>query len=222
MTIFKRFHRNEPAVTDARSNPDRGGGAVHAHADDATPPPAAWPEAGRLDDDVVLELIGAVIAAATPGDPATGDATAAAGGSAPARDLMQSLYEQYCRALENPHASLAADWATQMTTTRAPLPDLRADEPWGPDAVASIDTLLSGARVLDDAFGGLEPGDAPDPATTEPIPEILRLFAPPEYHAAIARRPAPLPPAFTRQEHQTLAIDSPLPTAGRTASQDTR
>nr|WP_230944638.1 TagK domain-containing protein [Burkholderia stagnalis] len=229
MTILKRFQRNEPAMTYARPSPNRTGAAVQAaRADDAAPPPPAGPEAGLLDDDAVLELIGAVIAAealaAAPGDAATGDAAAAAGGCAPApaRDLMESLYEQYCSALENPHASLAADWATQMTPTRAPLPDLRADVEWGADAAESIDTLLSGARVLDDAFGGLEAGDAPDPAAMEPTPEILRLFAPPEYHAAVARRPAPLPPAFTRQEHQMLAIDSPLPTAGRIASEDTR
>ncbi|MET5115300.1 TagK domain-containing protein, partial [Burkholderia pseudomallei] len=50
-----------------------------------------------------------------------------------------------------------------------------------------------------------------DPEDAEPVPEVLRLFAPAEYHAATARRPAGLPPALARREHQSLAIDSPLP-----------
>ncbi|KVP95617.1 hypothetical protein WJ95_02370 [Burkholderia ubonensis] len=159
--------------------------------------PADSPDAMPRDADAVLDLIDAVIAAdalaSRQADDANADAPAA-GGPVPARDLMHSLYEQYCGALENPQASLSAGWAAQMTAAHRPLPDLRAD-----------------ARVLDDAFGPLTPGDGPDPAATEPVPEILRLFAPAEYHATAARRQGGLPPALTRQEHQTLAIDSPLP-----------
>ncbi|PCE30616.1 hypothetical protein BZL54_19805 [Burkholderia ubonensis subsp. mesacidophila] len=173
-------------------------------------PLAGSPDAMPRDADAVLDLIGAVIAADALASRQADDAST---DSTPARDLMHSLYEQYCGALENPQASLSAGWAAQMTTARRPLPDLGGDAREGVDATDSIAGLLSGARVLDDAFGPLTPGDGPDPAVTEPVPEILRLFAPAEFHAGAARRAASLPPALTRQEHQTLAIDSPLPAA---------
>ncbi|KWD88264.1 hypothetical protein WL71_11435 [Burkholderia ubonensis] len=187
--------------------------------------PADSPDAMPRDADAVLDLIDAVIAAdalaSRQADDAIADA-AAAGGSIPARDLMHSLYEQYCGALENPQASLSAGWAAQMTAAHRPLPDLRADAREGVDTTDSIAGLLSGARVLDDAFGPLTPGDGPDPAATEPVPEILRLFAPAEYHATAARRQGGLPPALTRQEHQTLAIDSPLPASAPAPACDAR
>jgi hypothetical protein len=77
--------------------------------------------------------------------------------------------------------------------------------------VGSIEALLSGARVLKDVFGPLGEGEMPGLADTEPVPEILRLFAPAEYHAAASRRPTALPPALARREHHALGIDSPLP-----------
>lgn len=41
------------------------------------------------------------------------------------------------------------------------------------------------------------------------VPEILRLFAPPEFHAEAAHGAAALPP-LTRREHHALSVDSPL------------
>ncbi|KVW36536.1 hypothetical protein WK95_22220 [Burkholderia ubonensis] len=208
------WHYTEPrpyradAWAESAGDGDGDAPALDVRPDDS-------PDAMPRDADAVLDLIDAVIAADAlasrqADDDAIADATAA-GGPLPARDLMHSLYEQYCGALENPQASLSAGWAAQMTAAHRPLPDLRADAREGVDATDSIAGLLSGARVLDDAFGPLTPGDGPDPAATEPVPEILRLFAPAEYHATAARRQGGLPPALTRQEHQTLAIDSPLP-----------
>ncbi|WP_080422490.1 TagK domain-containing protein [Burkholderia ubonensis] len=218
MRAFKTVRRIEPDWHYTEPRPYRADAWAEAAADDDAPAldvrPADSPDAMPRDADAVLDLIDAVIAAdalaSRQADDAIADAPAA-GGPIPARDLMHSLYEQYCGALENPQASLSAGWAAQMTAAHRPLPDLRADAREGVDATDSIAGLLSGARVLDDAFGPLTPGDGPDPAATEPVPEILRLFAPAEYHATAARRQGGLPPALTRQEHQTLAIDSPLP-----------
>lgn len=89
----------------------------------------------------------------------------------------------------------------------------RAKEPSaGRDStdMGSIEALLSGARVLKDVFGPLGDGDMAGLADVEPAPEILRIFAPAEYHAAASRRPTALPPALARREHHALGIDSPM------------
>ncbi|KWE68520.1 type VI secretion protein [Burkholderia ubonensis] len=221
MRAFKTVRRIEPDWHYTEPRPYRADAWAEAAGDDDAPAPDAMPR----DADAVLDLIDAVITAdalaSRQADDAIADATVA-GSPMPARDLMHSLYEQYCGALENPQASLSTGWAAQMTAAQRPLPDLRADAREGVDAADSIAGLLSGARVLDDAFGPLTPGDWPDPAATEPVPEILRLFAPAEYHATAARRQGGLPPALTRQEHQTLAIDSPLPASAPAPACDAR
>ncbi|WP_080419746.1 TagK domain-containing protein [Burkholderia ubonensis] len=221
MRAFKTVRRIEPDWHYTEPRPYRVGAWAEAVGDEDAPVPDAMPR----DADAVLDLIDAVITAdalaSRQADDAIADAPAA-GGPMPARDLMHSLYEQYCGALENPQASLSAGWAAQMTAAHRPLPEQRADAREGVDATDSIAGLLSGARVLDDAFGPLTPGDGPDPAATEPVPEILRLFAPAEYHATAARRHGGLPPALTRQEHQTLAIDSPLPASAPAPARDAR
>ncbi|SPB15129.1 hypothetical protein NOV72_02358 [Caballeronia novacaledonica] len=70
----------------------------------------------------------------------------------------------------------------------------------------SIEALLSGQRTLEDAFGQMTPGH--DDLEVDSVPEVLRLFAPVEYHAAEARRTAALPPALNRREHHVLSVDS--------------
>ncbi|WP_207002496.1 TagK domain-containing protein [Trinickia mobilis] len=127
-----------------------------------------------------------------------------------ADDLIDTLHDQYLRALDDPHASFAED-----PTARVP----SVDEPSLSSAVAladsasrvqSIEALLSRALVMEDAFGPLGDDGAPDPAAAEPIPEILRLFAPAKYQSAASRRPAASLPALTRREHHSVDIDSPL------------
>jgi hypothetical protein len=147
-------------------------------------------------DEGVFELVGPAMASDAASD-------------AP-RDLVQTLYEQYCGALDAPLASLANEWAAQ--TARPPLPPPLAPSPpaRGEEPADPIDLLLSRARTIDEVLGLLGPADAPDPAADEPIPDILRLFAPAEHQAG--RRTTSLPPALARREHQALAIDSPLAT----------
>lgn len=146
-----------------------------------------------------------------------------------APDVIQTLHEQYCRALGEPQASLAENWVAQWVNPVAGDPPMDAPEDhpnWHESATArestdsgSIEALLSGARVLTDVFGPLEEGDVYGFAgltgltDSEPIPEILRLFAPAEYHAAASRRPTVLPPALARREHHSPGIDSPMPTS---------
>lgn len=78
----------------------------------------------------------------------------------------------------------------------------------------SIEALLFGDRTLEDVFERLD-GHTETALDDEPIPEILRLFAPPEFQAAAARRGSALPPALTRREHHALTVDSPLSAPSR-------
>lgn len=147
-----------------------------------------------------------------------------------AHDVIQVLHEHYCRALDDPQASLAGNWASQWATlvTGESLMDMQEDRPLrrepsagreSPDG-GSIEVLLSDARVLSDVFGPLGEGGMPGLADTGPVPEILRLFAPAEYHAAVSRRPAIVPPALARREHHTPGIDSPMPAPDTTTRHD--
>lgn len=142
-------------------------------------------------------------------------------GTASSHDLIATLYAQYCRALYDPHAPLAGMWAIPeimspqegacvATLNRRPLHADSVADPASTDA-GSIEVLLSGARLLTDAFGILEEADLNQLTDTEPVPEILRLFAPGEYQAAARRRPLLLPPTLARREHHMPGIDSPMP-----------
>ncbi len=122
-------------------------------------------------------------------------------------DLIGALHMQYCCALNDPEALLGVEWVTPGPTAQEPLPDLRLD---GALHVESIETLLSGVRSVEDLFGLLAAGDMPDPAAVTTAPEILRLFALPEWNASMSR----LPPTLVRREHHAVGIDSPLMTRG--------
>ncbi|MBN3839519.1 TagK domain-containing protein [Burkholderia sp. Ac-20349] len=189
-----------PALEDARSQPV----ADTLPLDDAFSP-------ARIDDDM-LGLLGIGTrdgAAAYPH--ATTDT---AGIDADHTDaLIDTLHAQYWRALTDPGAPIASAWAPSIDDT---LPhEISPDHPHDVHAYEnsgrsdSIETLLSGNRTIEDAFGHLD--EHMEPVTDgESIPEILRLFAPPEFHAEFARRaPAP-PPPLTRREHHALSVDSPL------------
>jgi len=148
-------------------------------------------------------------------------------------DLIQTLHEQYCRALHDPQASLAGSWAAQWASPVAggsPIDTHEGHRRHEPAAgrpsmdKGSIEALLSGARVLKDVFGPLGEGEMPGLAglaDVESVPEILRLFAPAEYHAAASRRPTALPPALARREHHVFGIDSPMPAADSNSGRDT-
>jgi hypothetical protein len=134
-------------------------------------------------------------------------------GSSAAKDLVASLQAQYGRALDDPQVSLTGGWADNSddyalagaAVTPAPgaTADKKAEEP------ESIETMLSGSRRLEDFFGSL--GElGPTFMGIEPVPEVLRLFAPPEYQAAHAQSPSIMPPELTRREHHEISIDSPL------------
>jgi|GEM_PF-3159647 len=136
--------------------------------------------------------------------PAAGPATAA-------KDLVASLQAQYGRALDDPQVSLAGNWADNSDdyaltgAAASPAPgatDKNAES-------GSIETMLSGSRRLEDFFGSL--GElGPAFMGIEPVPEVLRLFAPPEYQATHAQRLSAIPPELTRREHHDVSVDSPL------------
>ncbi len=185
------------------------------------PPAVADYEA--WEDRHGTRAIFALIGAPKPDDPIqtwhTQDPDAP--GKASSYDLIAALYEQYCRTLDDPHAPLAGMWAIPEVAspqegarvaalTRCPLHAAPAAETASTHA-GSIAVLLSGARLLTDAFGILEEADLCQLTDTEASPEILRLFAPAEYQAAAHRRPLLLPPTLARREHHMPGIDSPMP-----------
>jgi hypothetical protein len=148
------------------------------------------------DSNAIYELIGTgrTIGADTPRE-------------THADDLIGALHQQYCRAFNDPQAPLGVEWAMPGAITHAPLPDLQPESAFQAE---SIETLLYGARGVEDVFGMLVAGDMPDPAAVTTAPEILRLFAPPEFNAGTSR----LPPSLVRREHHAVGIDSPLMTSG--------
>jgi hypothetical protein len=225
--LFKRRHKIAthsepigPCQPDRFVGHDRG---LAARADDGLNVATGY-GAGEdaRGENAVFGLVGTAAAGhplARQGEPgATGAARYQNAHRDVNRDVIQALHDQYWRALDNPQASLAADWVTPTTLAsgvRNGAPGSTSENA-GDESEAqltegwSIETLLSGARLLEDVFGLLRKGDVPE-AKVEPIPEILRLFAPAEYLAEASRRPPALPAALTRREHQTLGIDSPLP-----------
>jgi hypothetical protein len=120
-----------------------------------------------------------------------------------ANDVIGSLYDQYCRALDDPQASFSGDCSAPAAIEHASLSDPR---PVSIELAESIETVLSGRRDIEDVFGILTKENSPPAAIVEPIPEILRLFAPPEFKG----RTSGLPSALVRREHHASGIDSPL------------
>ncbi|MGN6318853.1 TagK domain-containing protein [Trinickia sp.] len=185
------------------------------------------------DADPILSLIGgadggtrAQQAWHDPGEtPAASNATSAAPCAA---DLIATLHEQYWRALSDPQASVTQSWVDQSDEAPAhaiphALPcDTDEEAAHGASAgtkqgnAGSIETLLAGESTIDGCFGRLEGRSAADPLglAEDSEPEVLRLFAPPEYCAATqphsSARASVLPPPLTRREHHVLSIDSPL------------
>lgn len=150
---------------------------------------------------------------ADPGAETRGAALAAPREAERAEDVIEALHAQYWRTLMDPHALMTGQWASQSDERSMHPGDAPAEAGGAHDArnSGSIEVLLSGERSLEACFGPLESGPAALAMDIEPVPEILRLFAPPEYHAAATRRPPGLPPVLTRREHHALSVDSPLP-----------
>lgn len=130
-------------------------------------------------------------------------------------DLIAGLHRQYCQALDNPYGSESVvEWElpTELVARAGQdLTDLSVESNLHGGEQSSIEALLSGAQLLDHAFGSLVEGDLAGLPAHDPAPEILRLFAPPEYQTSAYRSVVALPPALARREHHSLSIDSPLP-----------
>jgi hypothetical protein len=214
MHIFRLFRRSGSSATtrfepraiplgDAfgRANPDS------PEAGEGTPLTFAQ---DQVDEDLwgsddIFDLIGSRTATQAP------VARSAPGGaSAEPGDLIATLHTQYCQALENPWVPIgSAEWVSAPAGAGAM--GLPIDLEVCASGHDSIEALLSGAQLLDHAFGPLRESDLGSLPESEPVPEILRLFAPPEYLASAWRAMATLPPALARREHHSFGIDSPLP-----------
>jgi hypothetical protein len=146
----------------------------------------------EANSNAILGLIGTV-----------GNASHRETDKAGANDVIDSLYNQYCRALDDPLASFSSDWSASASIEQASLND---PEPISTKHAESIEAVLSGRRDIEDVFGLLTKENSPPAVIVEPIPEILRLFAPPEFKVQASR----LPSALARREHHASGIDSPL------------
>lgn len=160
-----------------------------------------------LDNNAILDLLGASA-------DSTREASVRERNQSPGHidraDLMAALKNQYYQALESPHALPSAPWLSSTLPQQDDAWTLfSAGEDRRDDMSAPLGDLLSDIEKVEDAFGPLRRG-ASDVGQPEEIPEVLRLFAPPEYHMTAARRAAAVPPTVARRDHHTLAIDSPL------------
>jgi hypothetical protein len=117
-------------------------------------------------------------------------------------DLMGSLYEQYCRALDDPSASFSGSWSTPASVEHvSSTMDAHVNQHG-----ETIESVISGVRGVEHFFGKLNAETSPPAVMLEPLPEILRLFAAPEFKTRSSR----LPSALVRREHHAPGIDSPL------------
>lgn len=118
-------------------------------------------------------------------------------------DVIGSLYDQYCRALDDPQAAFSGEWSAPVAIEHASLSE---PKPELIEHAESIEVVLSGRRDIEDVFGILTKENSPPAVVIDPVPEILRLFAPPEFKGKTSR----LPSALVRREHHAAGIDSPL------------
>lgn len=219
MRISSIFRRHNPA--QARSEPTK---SKVANSWNPSRPRAMESLFERMaDDDYAMgqgakeDLRGSDAVFGLIGTSASIDATQAQytldGTASDMDDLMKSLYGQYCRALDDPNGSLGGDWTAQAMPPGGygADPTSLTDYAHKPaSSFESIETFLNGAYKMEHAFGPMGTDEARELVATEPLPEILRLFAPAEYTASVQRRPSALPPALARREHHAPGIDSPL------------
>lgn len=157
------------------------------------------------DNNAVFDLIGSPLAYDRSGFQAEGGSVPSAVG-----DLIDSLQRQYWQALIDPSVVLAIDvWPSREEASDLMPPQAAEPEPLQSDT-GSMEAWLGGRMNVDAAFDPLGPDENLDLISDKPVPEILRLFAPPEYHAAEARRSPDLLPPLTCREHHVLSVDSPM------------
>ncbi|HFT8006124.1 TPA: TagK domain-containing protein [Burkholderia cenocepacia] len=163
---------------------------------------SAWPCAGDLLGQLGIGGMERVARQSAPSSHASIDT------SDTTDVLINTLHAQYWRALADPHTAATAEWGSVAAAAEPATRTTALDSAACPDASRdhdSIETLLFGDRTLEDVFERLDERTGPLP-DTEPAPEILLLFAPPDFRATAAQHP----PALTRREHHALTIDSPL------------
>lgn len=165
----------------------------------------------QLDDTdahaTILELLGSHLNDGT--DPSEREGRVEAT-STDGNDLLGSLYAHYCRALDMPQSLISGAWVSSgLPVETGSARDASWQGDGNNDAGGAISDMFGDIECVDHAFGTLRPGTLPDMHEPEAVPEILRLFAPPEYMAS-ARIETVVMPALTQREHHALAIDSPL------------
>ncbi|MEM5343141.1 TagK domain-containing protein [Paraburkholderia azotifigens] len=143
--------------------------------------------------------------------------------SAPADSdhLLDDLYVRYCKALDWQEPLMPGTW---VPSSRSVSVDRMIDTPReeeGHTTGAAISGLFPDIESVDEAFGPLVANAMTRDEDCDRAPEILRLFAPPEYLVK-GRVRTVFPPALTRREHHTLSIDSPVMELGSTSQKQER
>lgn len=204
--LFRNTVPDEPRIEpqDQRSparEGDRKDAASTRIREGASSEPAAY------EDNLVLDLLAGTAEASSArfvfkiGDDTAGTATDA---------LLGSLYEQYCQALDAPLAPRSDVWVPAPGGEDVSWGEQHQGGSGGDDIISPIAAVLGDIHSLEQAFGPINSGAHHAVAATDEVPEVLRLFAPAEYHAALSRRPGRILPSLVRREHHTLSIDSPV------------
>jgi hypothetical protein len=125
--------------------------------------------------------------------------------------LINSLFEQYCQALASPLSAHKYDWVAAPEANEQLSPENGAGESrWHNAGTNPVASVLGDINTVEQAFGVLHQAETTEVARKDDIPEILRLFAPPEYQLVLLNRANTPPPTLVRREHHTLSIDSPI------------
>jgi hypothetical protein len=216
-SIFKRRKRSGEAARIEPRVPECAASAVHeaSDCDDVTAFDTFSSSPASDANDGVLALFSASMSGAADAlAPSVKPATSVHDSD----ELIRALHGQYCAALDLSNLASSASWdaspvsAVHLEAFAGSHDD--ASERAHDDV--SISELFSEPQRLEEAIGPLLEGDALDAEelNLNAAPEILRLFAPSEYHVNGAAQRRFVPPPLARREHHTLAIDSPVPGFG--------
>ncbi|WP_167336053.1 TagK domain-containing protein [Paraburkholderia bannensis] len=179
----------------------------------------AYPRAGREEHDApIFDLLGSHLGDHGQDFYPAADQHVPQSTSIDGSGLMGTLYVHYCKALDAPQSLMSGAWVSSTPSLPLSTSTHEHDPTWDSHAGGAISGLFPDIERVDQAFGRLGIGEALDLGGDDGVPEILRLFAPPEYSAKPHGEPV-RPPALTQREHHTLAIDSPLTELNGSAGQ---
>jgi hypothetical protein len=129
------------------------------------------------------------------------------GRTADAEQLFDMFYAQYRLALVLPDSVRQENWGgtdSLHSLAEHEFIDLQEQKI---EATGTVSEFVLGNQSIEEAFGPLN-SELSMPPLPDDTPDILRLFAPPEFLAGspVTARP----PELARREHHVMSIDSPV------------